>query len=106
VKRRAWIFLTLLGLCGCFAAIRAYRQGSVCTPEAAERAGLSDARAGRPLNERYAGICTPVSESSLNRAYRNAYDRVPASERHRRGLLGRLLGRGGTAPAEPPKSAR
>jgi hypothetical protein len=94
VRERAWTWLLLVWLCGCY-PVAALREASVCTPEAAREAGTRDARRGRTLNEAYAEICG-VAESSLNKVYREAYDGVPAEERTEGGLFRRIfrLGRG------------
>jgi hypothetical protein len=93
--------LALCGLCACFSAIRAYREGLTCNPEAAREAGAQDARAGRLMNENYAEICG-VEENALNGVYRDAFDDVPPAERSERSWLDRLLGRDRAAEAPPP----
>ena len=78
-----------LMLDGCSLA-SALREGKVCTPEAARRAGEDDARSGFPRQESYAKICG-VAEPSLNRMYTEAYDAVPEAERSKPSLLRRIL---------------
>jgi hypothetical protein len=92
------VALAALALGGCFSAVSAYRDGLVCTPEAAERAGAQDARRGRKPAEGYARRCG-VAEASLNAIYREAYDGVPVAERTR-SLLDRLLRRAGPSQGE------
>jgi hypothetical protein len=81
--------LLLVCLWGCY-PVAHLREASVCTPVAAQKAGLKDARRGRTLDEGYAEICG-VAESSLNKLYREAYDSVPGEQRDERGLFKRIF---------------
>jgi len=63
----------------------------VCRPDAAQEAGERDALRGSEARESYAAICG-VSEISLNRIYREAYDSIPEERRGSEGgVLGSLL---------------
>jgi hypothetical protein len=91
-SRTPWplALVAALALTGCFELVRSARVSQVCTPEAAQRAGEGDARAGSPPRESYGALCG-VAEPSLNGIYTEAYNAVPETERDEPGFFRRLL---------------